>query len=765
MEEHKRNEVKSGGESLDGESCQDSKSEFERQGRKRFKPRIRDHQPALLQGDTEFPVEGTAALGTKNEKQRLANTNNRRVITCGEKASVIDCDPDEFHTCPTNQSSASCGSNLINHELTGTSLIDHDKETALKEKKISRKRPASDFSQDADKGSGGATEQNSSHSDQEVAAPEAGQGILKRIGAALLAVSAVFSDRAPSLTEKEELVTISWRVLFRLGTSSSRPSISPREGEKLFLIIQGSIETNLPTYFDSSLPFLDEGLCEARASLSLPRSQIEGLYYFYAYVNDQGRRLVPNESARIVDIKAADTGSIEIFDDVINAANGNSSLQDLFHHHFADAFHFLIVADFNVDRCVTAMSQRMDVVLGMSLRRSGRKVEKKFGANEMQSIRQIAARWAISALEENREGTRSKEKAQVCFAIFGYFQVSHREFSGVLGSATRPLRKPLYRSIADTFAPHGLGVVHNAYAAPSSILISRGLALLWGAMVSDRFYGWIRILPLLDLDSEEVARVLSEPFPSTHDPADAADFCEAVRTAGLKSGDRAAVLVLKRAPTIGALLEDAVTALGSTADVLHALSSLITSAGQRKNITGELESAVPRFLRCLASAELEWEYEFADELVILLRAVLGAKVDSLKYSCAHQICEVLARISEGCERAHRARCCRLVQIGSKAICDHVEQQGLMRAKPSHKSYAALENELTSHWCCLMKAKVLLDAAAHDVDSRPCPLERNFMVWLGEFQDAEFVSLVSFVMRKMKDTGSNSSTSLAAGVQR
>jgi hypothetical protein len=142
------------------------------------------------------------------------------------------------------------------------------------------------------------------------------------------------------------------------------------------------------------------------------------------------------------------------------------------------------------------------------------------------------------------------------------------------------------------------------------------------------------------------------------------------------------------------------------------------------------------------------------------------KADSCKYSCALQVCEVLARISEGCERAHRAKCYRLVQIGSKAICDHAEQQCLMRANPSvHKSNAALENDLTSRWCCLANAKVLLDAAAHDdIDPRPCPLEQNFMVWLGEIRDAEYVSLVSFVMKKMK-TGSHSSTFLADGIQR
>jgi hypothetical protein len=284
-------------------------------------------------------------------------------------------------------------------------------------------------------------------------------------------------------------------------------------------------------------------------------------------------------------------------------------------------------------------------------------------------------------------------------------------------------------------------------------------------MVSDRFYGWIRVLHLLDLDSEGVSSVLTEHPPSTCDPEDAAHYCKAVRAAGLRMGDKAAALVLERAPSIGALLDDGVAALGSTADVVQVLASLIASTGKRKDVTCEFESLVSKFLRRLASAHLEMGCDHAGKLLFLLRAVLGANAELCKYSCALQIVEIVASVSEGCKGSERIKFGKFVQIGLNAIHEHVEQAGGMRAKSSaDNSNAALEIDLIGRWCCLMKAVEVLEAVGHNSDLRYSSVELNFKVWLGEIRDAVFISFISFFMKKIQGEGSRLSKNLTVIAQ-
>jgi hypothetical protein len=550
-----------------------------------------------------------------------------------------------------------------------------------------------------------------------------------------------------------------WNVLIR-------PEII-REGWKLQMCLEfRSVERMVP--LSSAACEKGDRIQKAAGTFNVPMNESIRYSFFIAKGSEkkrlqEGKRLVSIPSA---DSRQAATAALtpEILDDINIFKKPQLGLQDLFTYRLNQFLENITASRFGMGPSIAFAISRLDLMLSVKITGGGASSgsEDRFGpprgATRME-IRRVVAEWCAAAVIDSHDKEQKTEACIFCSAILGYFSVSSDE-----------IFKSLKWTLAYQCLEGALGSkVHTERCvltldARSRDLALAGVVLLCNTMVQSKSYGWMALLYLLNLETEDHVKMFSNVQESSFAAVrqDTTNFADALRRSGLTRGGKGAGLALKHVPSISALLKDPnVTALFSSNEIAARLALFIPRANNRTHLSRDLQSIISEWLISVASsADMQvFGSSEAQSFNILLSTIFGAQLAlDGKIDYMFHISCILAKAS----RASTGQDFKdLLEDTLLIICKFVSQL------PKAVSYRARTDKndiLRSVWNQVFKVEAMFDeAVAHPPLSSS--LGQICRTWLYDVDDKEFVQLFAFILDKEKDRNGVQNPKLSTRLRR
>jgi hypothetical protein len=591
---------------------------------------------------------------------------------------------------------------------------------------------------------------------------EKAKGMAQNLGMTLkMAVNFLNPFSSDVEKKRTDCFEVTWDVLFR-------PEIL--KGGKLQMCLEYTSVKRMVHLSPAACERVDK-IQKAVGKFNVPMNETIQCTYFITYGSEQKRI---QESTRFVSIPSsipsanlcANVSSaltLDILDDINIFKRPQVGLQELFNYRLNHFLQNLTASRFEIGSSISFAISRLDQMLSIKVTgvRSG--CEDRFGpprgATRIE-IRRVVAEWCMTAVIDSRDKEQKSETCIFCSAILGYFDISSEE---IFKSAHRA------RAVHQCFE-EGLGSKMQAdrrlltLDARSQELALSGVALLCHAMVQSRFYGWMSLLYLLDLDSEDKMRIFSNVEESSFATVrqDTMSFADALRRSGLTREDKGARLVLKHVPSISALLKDPnVTALFRPDEIAARLAPFIPRANNHMDLSRDLQLVILEWLTSVSTSagKQVWNISEAQSFTALLSTIFSARMtpDS-KIDCMLHIANILANASG----ASTGQDLTVVLRNSlHVISDFV----LQLPKPaSYRSRADKIAVLRSVWSPVFEVETIFDGAV----ANPPPsstMGQICLKWLNDVDDKEFIQLFALILDKERDRNGVPNRKLSARLRR
>jgi hypothetical protein len=537
-------------------------------------------------------------------------------------------------------------------------------------------------------------------------------------------------------------LNVSWNIVFR-------PEII-HAGESLLICVQGDKVVKISPMASK----MGDKLKEAVASVNIPHCQTIRFSYCIGKNESKKREI----STRLVSIPAASSCElesgptrIEILDD-ISMEQSRVDLKDLFYHRLNAFLRNISTAQIGIGSSVASATSRLDMMFSIKVvsKRARSEESERFGPHTQPEIRRVVTEWSMDALSDSRDKEHKADSSIFCCTIWGYFKISPSE---ILKSTQRQ------KLLAFEFVEQALAPKLQADRSMKlldrrcQVLTLAGLGVICTAMVQVKYYGWMALLHVLNLDSEGAERILSNVQESSYTSVkdDSKNFSDALQRADLNREDKGVRFVLMHMPSISTLLRDPnVRRLFSATAIATRLTSFIaTTCSKRIEISRDGQSDIMEWLRLL-STSTDAQYVTSDEAGAfnrLLRTLLNASLplDS-RINCMLNLATILAKGSSGCSAQDLTSVLATsLQIMSEFVVSKVQRPAAYRTRNDKNGI------LRCFWSPAFEAEAIIMAtSAMEQPPLSTSLAKACRAWLNEVDDKEYIQLFSFILEMEKD---------------
>ena len=551
-----------------------------------------------------------------------------------------------------------------------------------------------------------------------------------------------------SLSEEScrEYYEVSWDIALRPGIV--------KDGQKLMICTENPTNRD---YFPLTLTPCHQRakIQEASGAAKIPVTESKTIRYSFVVADGNEKRFLEEQAREIYIMSPA---PIEIPDDALIFKKTGDGLQDLFYHRLNK---LLKSRTADLQQSISSMIAHLDLMLSIQVvsKRSrtvaeGTFCEERFGSKVRADIRRVVSEWCVINMIDCHA---SDEKMAICLfvcAIFGYFGISATEITKSLQSSRLFL---VHQCIEATFGP--ATQAHKQIQAldpKSKVLILHSITVVCATMVSNKFYGWIGLLYLLDLDSPDSIRIF-ETVPNSsmsNQRDDTRNFHDAMTRSNLERGQQGVYLALKHVPSVVALLKDPIlTSLVCHADIAARLTSFILSSGRRTELFEESLSVILEWLTFISS-DLHLDSKGAQNFNALLSALFSATLH-LRYKVAYmsRVARILAHASSGQPTKQSDPNWRDVLVSSLLIIgDFI---GHAPRPASNMSKHEIDAELQKIWSPAFEVEEAFEEAVAG-SSHSSRLGYLFRSWISNVQDREYIVLFPYILEKERDRVGHSS---------